>query len=180
MSDHKDSSAAATMDTNSERERKDKDSLGEMINSAAMSILDGEDFTMGPVQVKWVLIILIRVFSRVVFKAHKIGATTSWTLLRFIDKILNRIKCQIFVLIHLPTNHFVSLKLGTLLSPGYHQRFREMVFMFNCSFLMISSIPTQGGRKWTCKCTSRALQSILTSVLIQTQKYISIALPIWY
>lgn len=52
MSDHKDSSAAATMDTNSERERKDKDSLGEMINSAAMSILDGEDFTMGPVQVK--------------------------------------------------------------------------------------------------------------------------------
>lgn len=58
MSDHKDSSASAiingssTMDTNSERERKDKDSLGEMINSAAMSILDGEDFTMGPVQVK--------------------------------------------------------------------------------------------------------------------------------
>lgn len=33
-------------------ERKDSDSLGEMINSAAMSILDGEDFTMGPVPVK--------------------------------------------------------------------------------------------------------------------------------
>lgn len=36
-------------------DKKDTDSLGEMINSAAMSILDGEDFTMGPVPVKWVI-----------------------------------------------------------------------------------------------------------------------------
>lgn len=36
--------------------RREDDSLGEMINSAAMSILDGEDFTMGPVPVKWVIV----------------------------------------------------------------------------------------------------------------------------
>lgn len=59
MSDPSDSATknmSPPMDTKGEAsaERKDSDSLGEMINSAAMSILDGEDFTMGPVPVKWV------------------------------------------------------------------------------------------------------------------------------
>lgn len=35
-----------------QQQQSNDDPLGDMINSAAMSILDGEDFTMGPVQVK--------------------------------------------------------------------------------------------------------------------------------
>lgn len=67
MSGPKDSAtakASANMANNSPMDRsadsvsvrREDDSLGEMINSAAMSILDGEDFTMGPVPVKWVIV----------------------------------------------------------------------------------------------------------------------------
>lgn len=57
MSDSKDSTMNGSADSSMNKsasgmERKDVDSLGDMINSAAMSILDGEDFTMGPVLVK--------------------------------------------------------------------------------------------------------------------------------
>lgn len=57
MSDSKDSTMIGSADSSMDKsasgmERKDVDSLGDMINSAAMSILDGEDFTMGPVLVK--------------------------------------------------------------------------------------------------------------------------------
>lgn len=47
---------SSAMDRSDIAVKREDDSLGEMINSAAMSILDGEDFTMGPVQVKWVSI----------------------------------------------------------------------------------------------------------------------------
>lgn len=47
---------SSAMDRSDNAVKREDDSLGEMINSAAMSILDGEDFTMGPVQVKWVSI----------------------------------------------------------------------------------------------------------------------------
>lgn len=43
---------SSAMDRSDNAVKREDDSLGEMINSAAMSILDGEDFTMGPVQVK--------------------------------------------------------------------------------------------------------------------------------
>lgn len=59
MSDPKDSVSGAvndsgnsTMDNSDKGGVRDVDSLGDMINSAAMSILDGEDFTMGPAPVK--------------------------------------------------------------------------------------------------------------------------------
>lgn len=47
-------SANKPMDRSGGKPQSNDDLLGDMINSAAMSILDGEDFTMGPVQVKWV------------------------------------------------------------------------------------------------------------------------------
>ena len=47
-----DGNTSSSMDTSDCGEKKDTDQLGDMINSAAMSILDGEDFTVGPVQVK--------------------------------------------------------------------------------------------------------------------------------
>lgn len=45
-------SANKPMDRSGGKPQSNDDLLGDMINSAAMSILDGEDFTMGPVQVK--------------------------------------------------------------------------------------------------------------------------------
>lgn len=41
-----------TSDGSCAKQSSSTDALGEMINSAAMSILDGEDFTMGPAPVK--------------------------------------------------------------------------------------------------------------------------------